>query len=267
VPVDAIDTEAVLSVLKPFWTRAPETASRLRGRIEQILDAAEARGFINRNKANPARLRGHLDKLLPKRAKLTRGHFAAMPYGEVPAFAASLREHPTTAARALEFCILTAARSGEALAARWDEIDFAGKIWTVPPARTKAAREHRVPLTDRALAILEEMKAGRTSDHVFPGRRPGRPLSGMAFEMLLRRIGSPYTAHGFRSSFRDWAGNETHYPREFAEHALAHVIGDKAEQANRRSDALARRRELMDAWARHCEKTAGENVVTFKRPA
>jgi integrase len=266
MPVDAIDTEAVLSVLKPLWTRAPETASRLRGRIEQILDAAKARGFIGRNEANPARWRGHLDKLLPKRAKLTRGHFAAMPYGEVPDFAASLREHPTTAARALEFCILTAARSGEALAARWDEIDFASKIWTVPPARTKAAREHRVPLSDRALAILEEMKAGWTSDHVFPGRRPSRPLSGMAFEMLLRRIKSAYTAHGFRSSFRDWAGNETHFPRELAEHALAHVLGDKVEQAYRRSDALARRRELMDAWARHCEG-AGENVLAFKRPA
>jgi integrase len=162
---------------------------------------------------------------------------------------------------------LTAARSSEALAARWDEIDLAGKVWTVPPARTKAAREHRVPLSDRALTILGEMQAGWTGDYVFPGRRPGRPLSGMAFEMLLRRINSTYTAHGFRSSFRDWAGNETHFPRELAEHALAHVIGDKAEQAYRRSDALARRRELMDAWAQHCDDSAGENVLTFKRPA
>ena len=151
------------------------------------------------------------------------------------------------------------------MAARWDEIDFAAKIWTVPPARTKAAREHRVPLTDRALAILEEMKAGRTSDHVFPGRRPGCSLSGMAFEMLLRQIKSPYTTHGFRSSFRDWAGNETHFPRKLAEHALAHIIGDKAEQAYRRSDALARRRELMDAWARHCAGAADDNVLAFKR--
>jgi integrase len=191
-----------------------------------------------------------------------------MPYSELPAFVGSLRERRTTAAaRALEFCILTAARSGEALAARWDELDLEAKIWTVPPARPKAAREHRVPLSERAVAILWEMAAARNGDYVFPGQRPGRPLSGMAFEMLLRRIGSPYTAHGFRSAFRDWAGNETHFPRELAEHALAHVIGDKAEQAYRRSDALARRRELMDAWARHCEKTAGENVVTFKRPA
>jgi integrase len=267
MPVDAVDTEAVLSVLKPLWTRVPETASRLRGRIEAVLDAAKARGFIERNEANPARWRGHLDKLLPKRAKLTRGHHAAMPYAEVPAFIAELRQRPATAARALEFCILTATRSGEALAARWDEMDFEGKVWTVPAGRTKAAREHRIPLSERAVHILREMEAERTGEFVFPGQRPGRPLSGMAFEMLLRRINSPYTAHGFRSSFRDWAGNETLFTRELAEHALAHVIGDKAEQAYRRSDALARRRELMDAWAKHCEGAAGENVVAFKRPA
>jgi integrase len=266
-PVDAIDTEAVLSVLKPLWTRAPETASRLRGRIEAVLDAAKARGHIGRNEANPARWRGHLDKLLPKRAKLTRGHHAAMPYADVPAFVASLRERPAIAARALELCILTAARSGEALAARWNEIDFEAKVWTVRAERTKAAREHRVPLSERAVAILREMEAGRTGDYVFPGLKRGRPLSGMAFEMLLRRVGSPYTAHGFRSAFRDWAGNETQFPRELAEHALAHVIGDKAEQAYRRSDALARRRELMDAWANYCERGAGDNVLTFKRPA
>jgi integrase len=267
MPVDAVDTEALLSVLKPLWTRVPETASRLRGRIEAVLDAAKARGFIERNEANPARWRGHLDKLLPKRAKLTRGHHAAMPYAEVPAFIAELRQRPATAARALEFCILTATRSGEALAARWDEMDFEGKVWTVPAGRTKAAREHRIPLSERAVDILREMEAERTGEFVFPGQRPGRPLSGMAFEMLLRRINSPYTAHGFRSSFRDWAGNETLFTRELAEHALAHVIGDKAEQAYRRSDALARRRELMDAWAKHCEGAAGENVVAFKRPA
>jgi integrase len=266
-PVDAIDTEAVLSVLQPLWQRAPETASRLRGRIEAVLDASKARGLIGRNEANPARWRGHLDKLLPKRAKLTRGHHAAMPYSELPAFIEGLRHRPATAARALEFCILTATRSGEALAARWDEIDLDAKIWTVPPARTKAAREHRIPLSDRAVAILREMETARSGEYVFPGQQRGNPLSGMAFEMLLRRVRSPYTAHGFRSSFRDWAGNETHFPRELAEHALAHVIGDKAEQAYRRSDALTRRRELMDAWARHCGGAAGENVLTFKRPA
>ena len=179
----------------------------------------------------------------------------------------ALRERPAIAAKALEFGILAATRSGETIGARWDEIDFDGRVWRVPAARTKAARSHTVPLSERAVAILREMEAGQTGDYVFPGQRRGRPLSDVAFEMLLRRIGSPHTAHGFRSSFRDWCGNETHFPRELAEHALAHVIGDKAEQAYRRSDALARRRELMDAWARHCEAGAGANVVVFKRPA
>jgi integrase len=265
-PVDGIDTEAVLSVLKPLWTRTPETAYRVRGRIEAVLDAAKAQGHIDRNEANPARWRGHLDKLFPKRAKLTRGHHAAMPYNDVPSFVTGLRDRRATAARALEYCILTATRSGETLKARWDEIDFAAKIWTVPAARTKSGREHRVPLSDRTITILQEMEAVRMSEFVFPGQGRGRPLWGTAFEMLLQRIGSPYTTHGFRSSFRDWCGNETHFPRELAEHALAHVIGDRAEQAYRRSDALARRRELMDAWANYCLRGSDENVVAFKRP-
>src|SRR6516165_3727477 len=180
-----------------------------------------------------------------------------MLYAAVPVFVVELRQRPATAARALEFCILSASRSGEALAARWEEIDLDHRIWTIPPTRTKATREHRVPLSARAVAILREMEAVKLGDFVFPGQRPGRPLSGMAFEMLLRRMGSSYTAHGFRSSFRDWAGNETHFAREVAEHALARVIGDKAEQAYRRSDALTRRRELMDAWANYCEGGAG----------
>jgi integrase len=261
MPVDTIDTEAVLSVLKPLWARAPETASRLRGRIEAVLGAARARGHIARNEANPARWRGHLDKLLPKRAKLTRGHHAAMPYADIPAFVAALRQRPGIAAKSLEVLILTATRSGETLGARWDELDLDRKVWTVPAARTKAARPHTVPLSERAVAILREMEASRTCDYVFPGQRAGRPLSNM-----LRRLGSRYTTHGFRSSFRDWAGNETYFAREVAEHALAHVIGDRAEQAYRRSDALARRRELMDAWAHYCERGASDNVLTFKRP-
>jgi integrase len=263
--VDKIETADVLAVLQPIWQEKPETASRLRGRIERVLNAAKAKGY--RTGENPAAWRGHLENLLPKQPRLSRGHHAAMPYREVPAFIAELRHRPATAARALEFCILTAARSGEALAARWDEIDLDGKVWTVPAGRTKAAREHRVPLSDRALAILREMETGRMSEYVFPGQRTGRPLSGMAFEMLLRRAKSPYTAHGFRSSFRDWAGNETHFARELAEHALAHVIGDKAEQAYRRDTALARRRELMDAWAKHCEGGTGDKVVVLKRLA
>jgi integrase len=267
LPVDRIHTEAVLSVLKPLWGRAPETASRLRGRIEAVLDAAKAKGHIGRNEANPAQWRGHLDKLLPKPTKLARGHHAAMPYADVPAFIAEIRRRPATAARALEFCILTAARSSETMQARWQEVDLDAKIWAVSAARTKAGREHRVPLSDRAAAILHEMKGAASGDYVFPGQRPGRPMSNMALEMFLRRIQSEFTTHGFRSSFRDWAGNETSFARELAEHALAHVIGDKAEQAYRRSDALARRRELMDAWARHCEGGAADNVLTFKREA
>ncbi len=190
-----------------------------------------------------------------------------MPYADVPAFVADIRRREATAARALELCILTATRSSETMQARWSEIDLDAKIWTLPAERMKAGREHRVPLSVRAVAILKGMKAAADGDYVFPGQRPGRPLSNMALEMFLRRVQSKYTTHGFRSSFRDWAGNETHFPRELAEHALAHVIGDRAEQAYRRSDALERRRELMDAWARHCEGEAGTNVVALKRPA
>jgi len=265
LPVDRIDTEAVLSVLKPLWGRAPETASRLRGRIEAVLDAAKAKGHIGRNEANPAQWRGHLDKLLPKRPKLTRGHHAAMPYADVPRFMAELRQREATAARGLEFCILTATRTAEAMEARWSEIDLDAKIWTLPAERTKAGREHRIPLSERAVAILREMAKGKSAEFVFPGQKPNRPLSNMAFEMLLRRAKSEFTAHGFRSSFRDWAGNETSFARELAEAGLAHAVGDQTERAYRRSDALARRRELMDAWARHCEGEAGAKVLAFKR--
>lgn len=264
--VDEIDTEAVLEVLTPLWQRTPETASRLRGRIEVVLDAARARGFIPRNEANPARWRGHLDKLLPKRSKLARGHHAAMPYAEVPAFIARLREREALAALAMEFTILTAARSGEVLEARWNEIDVAGKVWTVPAIRMKAGREHRVPLAGRVLEILERLSETRTGEYVFPGQRAGRPLSNMSMEMVLRRMGAnDVTVHGFRSAFRDWAGNETHFAREVAEAALAHVVGDKAEQAYRRGDALEKRRELMEAWSRYCEPKA-DNVLSFKKP-
>ncbi len=191
-----------------------------------------------------------------------------MLYQDLPGFVAKLREREAVAAVALEFAILTATRTGEVLGARWEEIDIDAKVWTIPAERTKAAREHRVPLSEPALAILGRVNEAKVSNFVFPGQRADRPLSAMALEMLLRRMGvEDATVHGFRSAFRDWAGNETHFPRELAEHALAHVIGDKAEQAYRRSDALERRRELMDAWARHCEGASGENIVAFKRPA
>jgi integrase len=205
--------------------------------------------------------------LLPTRPKLTRGHHAAMPYADVPQFIAELRPREATAARGLEFCILTATRTSEAMEARWEEIDLDAGVWTLPAERTKAGREHRIPLSERAVQILREMEKAKSGEFVFTGRKPDRPLSNMAFEMLLRRAKSEFTAHGFRSSFRDWAGNETAFPRELAEAALAHAVGDQTERAYRRSDALARRRELMDAWARHCEGEAGAIVVALKRSA
>jgi integrase len=229
------------------------------------LDWARAKGHIPPNEANPARWRGHLDKLLPKRQKLSRGHHAAMPYADVPAFLASLREREAFAAMALEFCILTATRTGEVLGARWSEIDIEKKVWTVPAGRMKAAREHRVPLSDRALAIVKKLEPAKTGDHVFPGQRASQPLSNLAMTMVLRRMKmEDVTVHGFRSAFRDWAGNETQFPRELAEEALAHVIGDKAEQAYRRGDALEKRRALMKAWAAWCEPREGSNVVVLK---
>jgi integrase len=250
-PVDIIGTDDVLTVLKPIWTIKPETASRIRGRIEKVLDAAKAKGF--RSGENPARWRGHLDHLLPRPSKLSRGHHAAMPYEEVANFIAKLRTREATAALALELCILTAARSGEILGMRWSEIDFDNKVWTVPANRMKAGREHRVPLSSPATAILRHLERMKIGDLVFPGQTRGKPLSNMAMQMMLRRMKIDYaTVHGFRSSFRDWAGNVSNFPRELIETALAHVIGDKAEQAYRRSDALEKRRLLMDEWAAYC---------------
>jgi integrase len=264
-PVDEIDTEAVLGVLQPIWRDKPETASRLRGRIEAVLDAARAKGHIPSNEANPARWRGHLDKLLPKRTKLSRGHHKAMDYADVPAFIGRLRERDATAALCLEYTILTACRSGEALKAQWSEVDLDRKVWTVPAHRMKAAREHRVPLSEQALAVLEKLAKAKRGDFVFAGQQATKPLSGMAMEMILRRMNiENATVHGFRSSFRDWAGNETHFPRELAEAALAHVIGDKAEQAYRRGDALDKRRALMDAWGHYCEPRKDSNVIQLR---
>ena len=220
--VDEIDTEAVLSVLQPLWHSKPETASRLRGRIEAVLDAARARGYNPPHQANPARWRGHLDALLPKRHKLTRGHHAAMAYDAVPQFIARLRERESVAALALEFTILTAARSGEVRGGRWSEIDLIGKVWTIPADRTKSARPHRVPLSAPALTILAKLDEAKTGDCIFTGVKSGRPLSANAMAMVLRRMKiEGATPHGFRSAFRDWAGNETRFPREVAEAALA----------------------------------------------
>ena len=260
--VSEVEVGDVLGVLKPLWQSRPETASRLRGRIERVLNYAKTHGW--RSGENPALWRGHLQNVLPARQKLTRGHHAAMPYRDVPAFVQELREKKAMSARALEILILTAARTGEVFGATWDEIDLEQGLWTIPAHRMKAGKEHRVPLSERALAILSSQHEGRISDYVFPGQKPGRPLSVMAFDMLMRRMkADAYTAHGFRSSFRDWAGDCTSFPREIAEAALAHKVGDSVELAYRRGDALEKRRSLMEAWADHCSNKEGAKVVAL----
>jgi integrase len=260
--VDTITTDDILAVLKPIWTTKAETASRVRGRIEKVLDAAKAKGF--RTGENPARWRGHLDHLLPRPIKLTRGHHAALPYEDIASFIASLREREALAAKALELCILTAARSGEILGMRWSEVNLEKAIWTVPAHRMKAGREHRVPLSSRALAMLKTLNEVREGEFVFTGRDRNKSLSSMAMEMVLRRMKiENATVHGFRSTFRDWAGNLSSFPREVTETALAHVIGDKAEQAYRRGDALEKRRTLMEAWANYCEPKTGRTVIAM----
>jgi integrase len=255
LPVQAIDVGLVTKALEPIWRTKPETASRVRGRIESVLDWATVRGY--RKGDNPARWRGHLDKLLPARAKVRKvEHHAALPYVEMGDFIANLREQEGIAARALEFLILTATRTGEVIGARWDEFDLGEKLWIVPGARMKADKEHRVPLPGRALAIIEEMKVHRVNDHefVFTGGRPRKPLSNMAMFKVLQRMGrGDLTAHGFRSSFRDWAAERTGFPHEVAEIALAHTVSDKVEAAYRRGDLFQKRRQLMEAWAKHCE--------------
>ncbi|MEP9354835.1 integrase arm-type DNA-binding domain-containing protein [Xanthobacter sp. KR7-65] len=264
-----IATDDVLAVLKPLWATKQETASRLRGRIERVLDAAKAKGL--RTGENPARWRGHLDALLPKRQKLQRGHHAAMPYSDVPAFVKRLRALKGATALALEFLILTAARTGEVRGATWAEIDLEAKVWTVPASRMKAGKVHRVPLTAVMLDALERAKnlqpdPGRDK-FIFPGGRRGQPLSVMALDMQLRRLEVDVTVHGFRSSFRDWAGEETSFPREVAEASLAHAVGDATERAYRRADALEKRRQMMEAWMRFVEGGGGANVVSLRAAA
>lgn len=250
--VSAITTEDVVAVLKPLWAQKPETAGRLRGRVEVVLDSAKAKGF--RSGENPARWRGHLALILPKRQRLTRGHHAALPYRDMPAFIRQLRLQNSVGAMALEFCILTAARSGEVLGARWDEINRKTRIWVVPAERMKGGREHRVPLSPRAVAILKTLQALKTGPFVFPGQDLKRPLSSMAMAMVLRRLErTDITVHGFRSSFRDWAGEETDFPRDVAETALAHTNQNKVEAAYRRGDAIEKRHAMMSAWAEFCQ--------------
>lgn len=262
--VDEVTTESVLKVLTPIWNDKAETASRLRGRIERVLDFAKVKGW--RTGENPALWRGHLKNALPARKKLTRGHHAAMPYGEVPAFMEQLRSRRAMAARALEFTILNASRSGEAYHAQWREIDLDAAVWTLPGSRMKGGREHRVPLSKRAVEILREMKGARVSEYVFPGQKMSEPLSSAAMDALLKRMkADSYTVHGFRSSFRDWAGDETSFPREVAEGALAHVVGNAVEKAYRRSDALEKRRKLLQAWSDYLTAPKANNVLQMRK--
>jgi integrase len=269
LPVQAIDTALVLKVLEPIWATKPEMGSRVRGRIESILDWAKVREY--RDGENPARWRGHLDKLLPKPSavKKLKGvrHHPALPYAETPAFIAELRKRKGIAARALEFAILTAARSGEVLGARWEEFDLGAAVWVVPPARMKGGdKEHRVPLAPRALKIVRDM-AGLSCEFVFPKGKAGKPLSEKALWKCLRRTKvENATTHGFRSTFRDWAGDRTNYQNHFVEMALAHTISDKVEAAYRRGDLFEKRRFLMDEWARFCNTPASVgDVIPLRR--
>jgi integrase len=265
IPVADISTPMVLRVIEPMWQAKPETASRVRGRIETILDAAAVRGF--RAGDNPARWRGHLARLLPARTKLSRGHHEALDYRQMPEFISALRARQAVAALALEFTILTAARTGEVLGATWAEVDLDAALWTVPAARMKAGKEHRVPLSDRAVAILREVKQ-LGSNWLFPGQRGGR-LSGMSMAMLLRRMKADVTVHGFRSAFRDWAAESTAYPHEVCEMALAHTIANKSEAAYRRGDLFDKRCRLMQDWGSFCEggQTLPSVIVPMRKHA
>jgi integrase len=264
-PVSEVATGDVTAVLQPIWTKLPETANRLRGRLEAVLDFAKARGW--RSGDNPARWRGHLNNLLPSRAKLAKvKHHAALPYADVAGFVTALRKQPGIAAKALEFAILTAARTGEVIGARWSEIDQARALWTVPAERMKSGREHRLPLSDRAREILEEMNE-LGGEYVFPGGKPDAPLSNMAMTAVLRRMKrTDITVHGFRSTFRDWAAETTGYAREVAEAALAHTLKDRVEAAYKRGDLLEKRRRLMADWSTYCaDSRPRRGVVALKR--
>jgi integrase len=264
LPVRQIDRALVIEVLDPIWLTKPETARRVRGRIEAIMDFAIARGWRGEGD-NPAR-RGPLVRGLSKQTNKVK-HHAALPYTEIGSFMADLRKEKGTAAAALEFLILTAGRTGEVISARWREIDWAKRVWSVPAERMKSKREHRVPLSVPALNVLERLP-NRDEGFIFPGVKTDRPLSNMALLVLLGRMKrSDLTVHGFRSTFRDWAAERTSFPREVAEAALAHVLGDKTEAAYQRGDMLEKRRRLMDAWAEFCAKRAPASTVVSLRQA
>lgn len=254
LPVQALDTALVLKVVEPLWDTKTETANRLRGRIEAVLDWATAREM--RSGDNPARWKGLLQNLLPAKSRVQRvKHHTALAYGDIGRFISELRLQRGQAALALEFLILTAARTSEAVGATWAEIDLVAKTWTVPADRIKAGKEHRVPLSEPALNILSQTPETLRQGYLFHGQRKSAPLSNMAMMALLKRMGhGKLTVHGFRSTFRDWTAERTSYPREVAEMALAHAIGDKVEAAYRRGDLFEKRKKLMADWARYCDK-------------
>jgi integrase len=263
LPVAAIDTALVLKVLKPLWGRIPETASRVRGRIENVLGWATVHHY--RTGDNPARWKGLLEHALPARSKVAKvKHHAAIPYADVGSFMAKVRQDARVGARCLEFIALTAVRVSEANIASWEEIDFVNRVWTVPAERLKARKEHRIPLSDAARAVLETMRASRHSDYIFPGERKARAVgANTVLRIAKEAAGVDITTHGLRSTFRDWAAERTSFPREVAEMALAHAIPNAVEAAYRRGDLFDKRRKLMDAWAAYCAKieTNGANKV------
>lgn len=272
-PVDEITTDHILQILNPIWTQKPETAARVRNRLELVLDAAKARRL--RAGENPALWRGHLDKLLPRRRLADRGNHAALPWQQLPSFMAALKSSADLSAIAVELTVLCALRTSEVIGGRWDEIDLKAEIWTIPAVRMKAGRQHRVPLSKAALETLRRLKAEKDSELLFPGRTTGRPLSNMAMLQKIRGMdeislkkggpgwrneaGDVITMHGFRSSFRDWAAEKTHFANIVPEMALAHKISNATEAAYRRGDLLEKRQQLMEAWASYalsdCEST------------
>jgi integrase len=262
LPVQAIDTGLVMKALEAIWTVKPETASRVRGRIEAVLDWAKARGY--REGENPARWRGHLENLLPKESKVRRvKHHAALPYSEIGTFMADLRQVDGIAARALEFLVLTMSRRDEVRGAKWNEFNLAERLWVVPGERMKNEKEHRVPLSDAALKLVLDVAEIRHGDHVFPGTKPGCPLSPPALLLVVRRLGHPtITNHGMRACFRSWVAETTSTPHEVAELALAHSVGDDVTRAYQRSDLFEKRRALAEAWSEFINGT--EKVVPFR---
>lgn len=266
LPVQLVDVGLVMKAIEPLWATKPETAGRVRGRIERILDWAKVRGY--RDGDNPARWRGHLDQLLPARGKVRKvKHHAALPYAELPAFMMQLKDREAVAARALELAILTATRTGEVIGAKWTEFDLECRVWTISADRMKNAREHRVPLSDAVIGIVRRMQVIRQNDYVFPGERRDA-LSNMALLILLRRMSRPeITAHGFRSTFRDWVEEQTDTPRAVAEMALSHTVGNAVEAAYRRGDLIEKRKILMAKWAKFCSDAGPHQVLSLRAKA